>query len=333
MSAKQIIKKTFPWLITVAALYITFKDIDWQLLVSHVGGADVRFLSGAFLLTTISYFFRGRRWQSLFPECVMSYLDSTRVLTLGFFFNNVLPARAGEFVRAHLGAQMTGQSRALVLATIASERLVDGLTISLLFVLFAFGLGDHNLSQKLFYVALAFAGVAIGVVITIAFRQKVFSFLEQFTARFNWKHIGYTLTKMKVFVEGLSPLCTWSRLPVIISWSFIIWINELFVFYLVSHAYGSNLVLAQCILLMVAVNFSSLIPSAPGGIGVIEAVGTAALVSIGVPKELALIMVLSQHVIQYIVVCLPGAFLTLTWKSRLKKIKADSITPELDSRA
>ncbi len=324
MSVKRILKKVLPWLITVGALYITFKDLDWQLFTQHIGEADTRYLIAAFTLTTISYFFRGRRWQSLFPTCVMNYLDSTRVLTLGFFFNNVLPARAGEFVRAHLGAQLTGQSRALVLATVASERLVDGLTISLLFVMFAFGLGDHDLSQKLFYVALAFAAVAIGVVLTIAFRNKVFSLFEKLTQRYNWKHLAYTLAKMRVFVDGLSPLCTWSRLPVISGWSFLIWINELCVFYLVSHAFGADLIWAQCILLMVAVNFSSLIPSAPGGIGVIEAVGTAALVSIGVPKELGLIIVLTQHIIQYIVVCVPGTFLTLTWRSRLEKIRLEA---------
>ena len=79
---------------------------------------------------------------------------------------------------------------------------------------------------------------------------------------------------------------------------------------------------------MVAVNFSSLIPSAPGGIGVIEAVASAALVSIGVPRELALVMVLTQHVIQYIVVCIPGAIMTLSWRARLEKMRLES-TAEL----
>lgn len=324
MAVKRIFKKAAPWAITFGALYFAFKDVNWELLRSHIGSADRWLLLCTVGMTVLSYIFRGRRWMYLFPECKLSFGDSTRVLTLGFFFNNVLPARAGEFVRAHLGAQLTGQSRALLLATIASERLVDGLAISLLFVLFAFGVGDHNLSQNLFYVAAGFAAVAIGVIITIALRAPIFRLVMKLQKRFNSKRFAYLLDKIAVFIDGLSPLCAWDKLPMIVLWSLVIWWNELFVFYLISHAYGAYLSLAQAVLMMVAVSFSSLIPGAPGGIGVIEMIASSALVSIGIPRELALSMVLTQHVIQYLVVCIPGALMTLTWRARLEKIRLDA---------
>jgi uncharacterized protein (TIRG00374 family) len=316
----NILKKTAPWIITATALYLTFKDLDWSLLTLHAGDANVFFLTGAVLLTILSYFMRGRRWQSLFPKCEMNYGNATAVLILGFFFNNILPARAGEFVRAHLGAKVSRQSRTLVLATIASERLIDGLTISILFVIFALRMGESNLAHNLFYVALGFAGISIAVLITIFFRSKLQSLVESLQAKGGSKKLLLVLSKAHVFLEGLTPLCSLRRAPVIYGWSAIIWFNELCVFFLATKTYGADLTVAQAVFMMVAVNFSSLIPAAPGGIGVVEAVGTAALVSMGVPKELALIMILTQHVIQYLVVGLPGAFLTLTWKKRLEKI-------------
>ena len=247
----------------------------------------------------------------------MNYGNATAVLILGFFYNNILPARAGEFVRAHLGAKVSKQSRTLVLATIASERLIDGLSISILFVIFSLRMEDSPLAHKLFYVAMGFAGVSIAVLITIFMRTKFLLLIESLQAKNVSEKLLGILTKVHIFLEGLSPLSSIKRAPVIYGWSAIIWLNELFVFFLVNKAYGTNLSLSQTVFMLVAVNFSSLIPAAPGGIGVIEAVGTAALVSMGVPKELALITILTQHLIQYLVVGLPGAFLTITWKKRV----------------
>lgn len=326
MKIRSLLKQFLPWVITAVALYFTFRDIDWSLFVTHIVNADALLITVAILLTTLSYFLRGRRWQSLFPEKVMGYGDSTRVLVLGFFYNNILPARAGEFVRAHLGSQLTGLSRMIVLATIASERLIDGLTISLMFVLFALNIGDQELSKNLFIVAAGFVLITILVLLTLAFREKFFKFADKILERTQRNSVSYAVKKLKMFLEGLSPLCSWKRAPYLAAWSAIIWCNELLVFYLVTHAYGGNVPLPECVLFMVSVNFASLIPAAPGGLGVIEAVGTAVLSSMGVPRELALTMVLTQHVVQYLVVGIPGAFLTLTWRSRLKKLAIDAET-------
>ena len=73
------------------------------------------------------------------------------------------------------------------------------------------------------------------------------------------------------------------------------------------------------VLFMVAVNFSSLIPAAPGGIGVIEAVVKTVLVSVGIDAELALAMVITQHIMQYLVVGIPGAAIMMTWRDKLQE--------------
>ena len=84
---------------------------------------------------------------------------------MGFFVNNLIPARMGEFVRAHLGGRATDQSRSTVLATIAGERLADGLTISLIFsTLFSIGATTEEFSgaRELSYVAFMFLLAAFG---------------------------------------------------------------------------------------------------------------------------------------------------------------------------
>ncbi|NLF24468.1 MAG: flippase-like domain-containing protein [Deltaproteobacteria bacterium] len=317
---KKFLFKALPWIITVGALYLAFAGVNWQELLSHVRDCDPLLISGVVLLTGLSYLLRAHRWKYFFPTPCLSYLNATRVLILGFFMNNILPARAGELVRAHVGAKLTGQKRTLILATIASERLVDGLTISLMFVGFALGLGNADMSIELLYVAMAFGLVAVGVVAAVAMRKPLFAAAQRLGERLNHRAGYYAVNRFEVFIDGLSPLTKTSRLPGIVFFSILIWFIELGVYYLVTRAYGVDLSVAACVFFLVAVNFSSLIPSAPGAFGVIEFVAKAALVSLGVNGELALAMVITQHLIQYLVVGVPGLFVMLTLQHQIGQL-------------
>jgi len=320
---KRRIARILPWVITAIALFLAFRSVEWDSLLRHFRAANLQLLAAAVGCTCLSYLFRARRWLFLFPERVPVYLDSLRVLILGFFMNNILPARTGELVRAHLGSKITGSTRTLVLATIASERLVDGLTISLMFVVFALGLGGEEYSQELLWVAYLFAAVALGVAVTLSFRGFLFRITKRLKERHHSRAAQYTLGRVEIFIDGLAPLFYKSRAPVIVLWSLVVWGIELIVFMAVGCAYGVDLGVHLGVLFLVAVNFSSLIPAGPGGIGVVEFVATAVLVSVGLDREVALAMVLSQHMIQYLVIGVSGAWSMLRWKGQVLEAEAE----------
>lgn len=319
---RKVTLRVLPWVITALALYYAFGGIDWAILLRHLGEAKPAWLGAAVLLTCISYLARSRRWQSLFQEKVFKFISAAQVLILGFFMNNVLPARAGELVRAHMGARLSNQTRTLVLATIASERLVDGLTISVMFVVFALGLGDPAISHDLLLVAYLFLAVGVAAIIVIAFRHSLFRIAGKLNKRVDNRASHYAFDRIQVFVNGLIPLSTPRKLPAIIIWSLFIWGVELLVYQAVASAFSASLTWPQCVLFLVAVNFASLIPAAPAGVGVIEAVASTVLVSVGLEREHALTMVIAQHVIQYLVVGVPGAIIMLSWKRIISQIRA-----------
>lgn len=319
---RLVVKNILPWLITLGALYLAFRGVEWGLLLGHVRGAKVEYLLAAVLLTISSYWLRAARWPLLFPNAALALIPSWKVLVLGFFMNNILPARAGELVRAHLGAKVLGSARTLVLATIASERLADGLTISLFFVLIIGFLGRGNvdpaIADNLMYVAYLFAAVAVGVIVVLSLRDTLVRILERASSRLDRRTSTYAFSRVQMFIDGLSPLRKPSRAWRIAVWSVVIWGVELLAFASVSMAFDGGLSLSGVVLFLVAVNFSSLIPAAPGGFGVIELIAKSVLVSAGVATpELALSMVLAQHVIQYAVIGVPGAFLLSTLRSQL----------------
>lgn len=366
MSIGRFFLRVFiPWSITILALWWAFNGIDWGELVSHLRAAKLGWIALAISLTSLSYFLRARRWQLLFPEAQRSnvgvgssaeseglslhYRDSLRVIFLGFMLNNILPARAGELVRAHVGAKVTGASRALVLGTVASERLVDGLTISLMFVAFSFQLGDQEYSRQLSYVAFGFAAISIGVLFVLAARPLILKILRErqgsslergdgvesyingaasadgagpinggLNGNRAAKVVNYIGRKAGSFMDGLAPLYSWTTLPALILWSIAIWFLELLVFSFVSNAYGGELTFSEAVLFLVTANFSSLIPAAPGGLGVVEAAVSTVLASIGLGREKALTLALTQHAIQYCVVGIAGAISFFSLKGRIK---------------
>jgi uncharacterized protein (TIRG00374 family) len=325
---RLVVKKVLPWLITIGALYLAFRGVEWELLWSHIKSAQLEWIVVAVLLTIASYWLRAARWPLLFPSVSFPLLSSWKVLVLGFFMNNILPARAGEIVRAHLGAKVLGKPGTLVLATVASERLADGLTISLLFasIVGFFGRGklDPEIANNLLYVSYLFAAVAIGVIVVLSMKDALFTLFERFAEKTNGKASKYALSRLQIFIDGLSPLRTPRKAFWIACWSAVIWAVELGAFTAVTRAFGSTLPLTGIVIFLVAVNFSSLIPAAPGGFGVIELIAKSVLVSVGVDSdELALSMVLAQHMIQYAVIGIPGAFLLSTLRSQLNDMSEE----------
>jgi len=222
-------------------------------------------------------------------------------------------------VWAEAGSRVFKERRTLVLATIVSERLVDGLVLSLMFVCFALGLTES--ARNLIFVALAFGAAILAVWLALVRRERIFALAARFGERFNHKVSDYLVNRFEVFVNGLSPLAKLSRLPAITLWSLMVWFTELAVYMAIAEAFQANLAPAHCVLFMVAVNFASLVPAAPGGLGVIEAFASGVLRPFVGSREFALSLVLTQHLIQFLVVGIPGLLALFSLKKDVGSVK------------
>src|SRR3989442_11320887 len=76
---------------------------------------------------------RGRRWWYLFPPGSNPPALAPAMM-IGYMANNVLPLRAGEFVRVYVVARRWGHGFWTTLATLIVERLLDSLFIVLVMV-------------------------------------------------------------------------------------------------------------------------------------------------------------------------------------------------------
>jgi dolichyl-phosphate beta-glucosyltransferase len=293
-------------------LYSLLRHFDLQQTMESVRQARPSLLVLGVTLMVVSYLLRGVRWQIW--ERSLSYWDSLRLILIGFMGNNLLPARLGEILRAHCAAATTtdNRGRTAALASIATERVLDGL------VLGVFGLVgivlvsvDRRLQLALLLVSLAFAGLALGLVIGIRFHEWIRSCVAAANRKFPGHVTAFAREKAGHFLDGLLPLGTLPRMVGAITTTAVIWGIEIGFYYFVGLSVWGSMNVRTALLFLVVVNFASLVPFTIGGIGTIEAVAPVFLISSGISPYPALAMVLLQHAGQYFFTTITGGLLYL----------------------
>jgi glycosyltransferase 2 family protein len=132
---KLLVKILLSLLVGALCLWLAIRKIDLSSTASVLRNLPVTaiLLYAATMIPT--HFFRAWRWKYLLrPIGVsMSFGRLMTVSTVGFMAILALPFRLGEFARPYYVVR-SGQSRmSALLGTVAVERIVDGLAISILF--------------------------------------------------------------------------------------------------------------------------------------------------------------------------------------------------------
>jgi len=298
--------------LAVLILYALLMHFDLRRTAESVRQAHPSLLLMGITLMVAAYFLRGWRWRIW--QGNLTYWNSLRVILIGFMGNNVLPARLGEILRAHCAAAKADDDwgRTAALSSIAAERILDGL------VLGAFGLVainvvhvDRRLQWGLFVASLAFAGLTMGLVLSVRHQARIRQLVSAASRKFPGRLTAFVRNKADHLLDGILPLGTLPRMLAAISTTAVIWAIEMTVCYFIGLACWDDMRMRTALLFLVVVNFASLVPLTMGGIGTIEAAGPLFLISSGVRPHLALAMVLVQHAGQYLFTTITGAILYL----------------------
>ena len=120
--------------IAVGALYYTLRNVSWGELIASFKDIELVYLLPALAIILSTYVVRAYRWRILLrPFKQIPVKDIYAPLMIGFM-GNVLPARAGEFLRAYLVGKKHGITFAGAFSTIIVERLFDMVCLLALFV-------------------------------------------------------------------------------------------------------------------------------------------------------------------------------------------------------
>src|ERR1035441_9732254 len=263
-------------------------------------------------LMVAAYLLRGARWRIWEPT--LSYWDSLRLILIGFMGNNVLPARLGEILRVHCASAKAGdhRGRTALLASIAAERILDGLVLATFGVIgIALVPVDGRLRWALWMVSLAFAVLASALILGAVAHEWIRSLLDAANRKFPGHLNAFSRNKASHFLDGLLALGTAARMFAAITTTAMIWSLEVGFYYFVGQAVWPSFSLRLAVLFVVVVNFASIIPFTMGGIGTIEAIAPPFLMSSGVAPSAALAMVLIQHASQFVFTTVAGGIVYL----------------------
>ena len=289
-------------IITAAFSYIALSDINFAEVGRALRSSDYAWLIPALIAFGLGDVARALRWRSLFTPGRRPPPGPTLNATMiGYFYNNIMPARAGEAARVIVLTQRTSVPPVETVGTVVVERLYDLVVILLIF--FA---AQPWLPHVSWFKAAAIAAVVLAVAIAtvaailVVYGERPVRFLLRPFKRvhlFSGERLDKTVTEL---THGLSGLRNKEVAVEAFLWTIVAWMLTALCSYLVSLAFHLNLPFACGVLVAVAVGLSMILPSPPAAIGVFEGAAILALKAYGLPKSTILPYALVLHAVNFV---------------------------------
>lgn len=250
----------------------------------------------------ISVFLRVVRWQVLFrPDRRPPLAVLAKATLLGYFFNSILPVRAGEAARIVALKHYAGTSRAETTATVVLERVFD--VSSLIVLLFAFAAWLPRVSWLAPAAAVAGACVLIVVLLVFAVRHlpgRPMPAVLKLLSRLPGLREETVLRLTDNAVHGLATLARPRQALIALAWTFMSWWVLALSFWFLMIGFDLELSPFAGLLVVIATGLAFIIPAAPAAVGVFEAAGLASLSAYGVQRSHAFAYVLSLHLLNFV---------------------------------
>ena len=271
--------------VTLVFGYFAVRDTDPREVWSALRAANLWWFVPALLVLALANLVRAVRWQQLYARATRPPLGPvTAAMLVGLALNNVLPFRAGEAARILALGRRAGVSRVETLATVALERALD--VFCLILLLFAALPWLPEIQWLRPAAVLAFV-IAAGLAALAIVGDRPFRAVARRWDRL--EHAGDSA------VRGLVAL----RHPVIaaggFAWTTVSWVLVSFAFWLVTLAFDLGLPPVAGVLVLAALGLVSILPAAPGALGVFEAATIVALSAYDVPRAEALSYAVALH--------------------------------------
>lgn len=267
----------FSILISVAFLFYAFRGQDYGAIVDSLRGVNYWLLVPALFLYMLGVVVRAFRWSILLrPVKQIRTHQLLPITAIGFMANNVLPLRTGEVVRSYVLSRNHDVRKTSALATIAVERIFDGLTMvgfMLMAALFVDFTSDLRHVMTIAVILFAIAIVMLGI---LTFADGRRDQLMRFGLRFLPTAMRTRVELMAyAFFSGLAALRSPRALGLVALSSIGAWSLEASMYWVIARAFGGSVSavmgVAETLLTTGVANLATLVPSSPGYVGPFEA--------------------------------------------------------------
>jgi hypothetical protein len=223
----------------------------------------------------IVHFLRAWRWNNLLAPIDVR-LPPGRLLavsSVGFMAILALPARLGEFVRPALIRKRGRVSAAAALGTIAVERIVDGLFVSLLVFGAFFALRGPDAPSWMMPTAYAALGVFSAAMVFLGFALRwpektvAVAVSMTLTRRLSPRLAGVLRDKLLSMISGFLVLRDRRNLLVFVAWTLAYWLANGIGLWVLAQGFGFDLSVVGAFATMGLVAVGITLPNSPGLVG------------------------------------------------------------------
>lgn len=267
------------FLLSAVLIYVVFRNVNWAEMRDSFHRANYLWVVLGGVVGMGGFVVRAWGWQFLLRP--MGRFRPVRLFTpvaIGYLANNVFPARLGEFVRAYVVGRREGISKSAALATIIVERVFDGLTLLLILAV-----------VSIFYrfpawvkvggglAAAVFLGVAVFLAVVTVKIRAALRLVDLTLGR--WAPVlgGAMKARLECFVAALDIRHHVANLAIAFLACIVRWGFESAIYVCIVHAMQLQVSPHGVLFVMVVVNIATMIPSAPGYVGTVQAACLAAL--------------------------------------------------------
>lgn len=324
---RQFLRIGIGVLLSLLFIWLAFRNIDFSELWQTFTRLQPGWLAPGAVLILLAYFFRALLWRGLLRRFPVRTWNLFRIVTIGYLANNILPLRLGEVIRAWLLGRREKLPASLALATVVIER---GLDLLSLFAFFLFMMFWVPFEPWLKLSGLILAGIGLVMVLVLALNYRYgghwLDWIEGPLQRLPGKWGSWFHSQLDNFLQGLKLLESPGQLASVLGLALAGWLSWTSVVYFCFRAMGLPLDFLAAMFLIVVLNFGLMLPSSPGGLGVFEFMVILALKPYGVPKEAALGLGFTFHMLQYLLTLIVGWLFALQLNVSMFRMYQESET-------
>jgi glycosyltransferase 2 family protein len=297
--------------VTVVFTYLAVRNAHLAEVWDALRQSDKAWLLPSLAVLALAVYLRAVRWWSLYaPETRPPLRSVTRALLIGYFFNNVLPLRAGEAARIVVLNRSARASRVESAATVVVERTFDVVALLLLLLAILPWLPPVTwLRAAVVLLVVVVVALAAVVVVLARFGVRPFQLLLRPLARVPMLAPARIEGGAQNLAHGLAGLRRPSVALAAAAWTIVSWILVGLSAWLALVGFHLGLSPVAGLFVVITINLALILPSSPAAIGVFEAATLLALDAYGVSDSRALSYALVLHALNFVPYIVVGLLL------------------------
>ncbi len=308
------------------SLVLLLWNIEWDRFWGALEGANYWWLIPAVATVGVDVWIKVLKWEMLLlPAGKMSRVNLLYSMAVGYLVNSVLPGRLGELARTYMLARMERVSAVAVLSTVALDRILDVVGVSLLLavVLPTTDLPSWVAESGLLVGAGGVTLLALCILLAYPRWRSLFLRLLSRSPRFPGKVLLEKWAEaLCLGMEGLKGAGPLLRVAAATA---AIWLVTVLTAYFTQLAFHIQAPIWAAALVVAITNLGMVVPSSPGYVGVYHYLVVLALSAFAVERELALGFAVVFHLAWLLPVCLLGVF--ALWRRGLTLMGWKDIDP------